>query len=146
MARSPARSHSPEPWRQDHKDPKTVLDAHSRLVAGTTMQADAERMVAGVNATRGLESPGLAASPLLAAMQVLYELCQYNADVKFRNHVDRRGGLESLLSRADAAWRAYGEECFRKAGVGPDGAEQTEPEDEPPDPAPKTSPSPRRRT
>ena len=112
------------------------------------MRADAERMVAGVNSTRGLESSGLAASPLLAAMQVLYEICQYNADVKFRNHVDRRGGLESLLARADAAWRAYGEECFRKAGLGPDDVEQTEPEDghELPDPAPTTSASPRRRT
>jgi hypothetical protein len=111
-------SHSPEPWGQDRKDVRTVLDAQARLVAVTTMSGDAERIVAGVNATRGLALPGLAVAPLLDAFQILYEICQYNSDTRFRNFVDRRGGFEALLARANAAWRAFGEESFKKEGPG----------------------------
>lgn len=146
-----ARSHSPEPWRQDHKDRKTILDAQSRLVAVTTMTEDAERLVVGVNATRGLESAGLGEAPLQAAMQVLYEICRYHGDVKFRNHVDRRGGLEDLITRANAAWRAYGEESFQTTGlsaeVPPDKKDEpAEPEAAPPPPDPPSPIRVRRRS
>lgn len=113
-----SESHSPEPWGQDRKDPRTVVDAQARLVAVTTMSGDAERILAGVNATRGLALPGLTAAPLLEAIQVLYEICRYNSDTRFRNSVDRRGGFEALLARANAAWRAFGEENFNKEGPG----------------------------
>ncbi len=117
MAGPAAKAHSPEPWRQDHKDRKTILDAQSRMVAVTTMVEDAERLVVGVNATRGLDGGGLAGSPLRAALQVLYEICRYQEDIQFRNHVDRRGGIEDLIARGNAAWRAYGGESFASSGL-----------------------------
>jgi hypothetical protein len=116
VPRSKSESSSPAPWSQDHRDPKTILDSLSRLVAVTSLKADAERIVAGVNATDGLGNDGLAAAPLRAAMQVLFEICQYNSDTAFRNHVDRNGGMAAVLVRAESAWRAFGEDSFETPG------------------------------
>jgi hypothetical protein len=114
-----SRPYSPEPWKQDVRDRKTVLDGYARLVAVTTSREDAARIVAGVNAARGLAAEGLEQAPLADALQVLYEICLYHSDVKFRNHVDRRGGLPALLERADTVWRAFGEDAFQVEGATP---------------------------
>lgn len=113
MTGIPSKPHSPEPWVQDRHDRKTVLDGFSRLVAVTTSREDAARIVSGVNAARGLGADGLDESPLSDALQILYEICLYQADVRFRNHIDRRGGFEGLVVRADKAWRAFGEDAFQ---------------------------------
>jgi hypothetical protein len=86
-------------------------------VAVTTSKEDAARIVSGVNASRGLGTDGLDGAPLSEALQVLYEICLYHSDVKFRNHVDRRAGFASLLERADKAWRAFGDEAFQADGA-----------------------------
>ena len=114
-----SKAHSPEPWKQDVRDRKTVLDGYARLVAVTTSREDAARIVAGVNAARGLAAEGLEQAPLADALQILYEICLYQSDVKFRNHVDRRGGFPALLERADTAWRAFGEDAFQVEGATP---------------------------
>lgn len=117
MPDSPSKPHSPEPWKQDARDRKTVLDGYARLVAVTTSREDAARIVAGVNAARGLGADGLAEAPMSDALQVLFEICLYHSDVKFRNHVDRRGGFASLVERADKAWRVFGEDAFHVDGA-----------------------------
>jgi len=111
-----SKPYSPEPWKQDVRDRKTVLDGYARLVAVTTSREDAARIVVGVNAIRGLAGEGLEQAPLADALQILYEISLYHSDVKFRNHVDRRGGFASLLERADSAWRAFGEDAFQVEG------------------------------
>jgi hypothetical protein len=117
VADTPSKPHSPEPWKRDLRDQKTVLDGFARLVAVTTSREDAARIVSGVNASRGLIAEGLDAAPFSDALQVLYEICLYHSDVKFRNHLDRRGGLPSLLERADKAWRIFGEDAFHVEGA-----------------------------
>lgn len=115
-ARALSKTHSPEPWEVDRHDAKTILDAEERLVAVTTSREDARRIVAGVNAAAGSPEQGLASGALFEAVQVLFEICLYNEDMKFRNHVDRRGGFKQLLARADKAWRAFGEDAFHAEG------------------------------
>ena len=110
---TPGSNYSPEPWQQDARDRKTVLDASARLVAVTTSREDAARIVAGVNASRGLAAEGLTEAPLSDALQVLYEICLYHADMKFRNQIDRRGGFASLLERAEKAWKVFGDDAFK---------------------------------
>jgi hypothetical protein len=117
VADTPTKPHSPEPWKRDTRDQKTVLDGFARLVAVTTSREDAARIVSGVNASRGLTGEGLDGAPLSDALQVLYEICLYHSDVKFRNHLDRRGGLPSLLERADKAWRIFGDDAFHVDGA-----------------------------
>lgn len=111
---APQRPHSPELWTQDRKDPRMVIDAEGRLVAVTTTREDADRIVAGVNAARGLPASGLGAGPILDRLQALFELCRYHSDEKFRELIDKDGGVDALFARGDTAWRAYGEESFRR--------------------------------
>ena len=110
---TPPKDYSPEPWKQDARDRKTVLDASARLVSVTTSREDAARIVAGVNACKGLSAEGLAEAPLADALQTLYEICLYHSDPKFRSQVDRKGGFASLLERADKAWRVFGDDAFK---------------------------------
>lgn len=119
-----SKTHSPEPWEVDRHDAKAILDAEERLVAVTTSREDARRIVAGVNAAAGSPEPGLAAGALFEAAQVLFEICLYNEDMKFRNHVDRHGGFKRLLARADKAWRAFGEDVFHAEGASREASEE----------------------
>ncbi|MCA1580028.1 MAG: hypothetical protein LC796_01290 [Acidobacteria bacterium] len=111
---APPRAHSPEPWTSDRKDPRMVMDAQGRLVGVLTTPEDARRILAAVNATRGLPDAGLDAAPVLAGLQSLFDICRYHSDPKFRESADKDGGLEKLLASANAGWQPFGRESFRE--------------------------------
>ncbi|MEP6802789.1 MAG: hypothetical protein ABJC07_12655 [Acidobacteriota bacterium] len=111
---APPRAHSPEPWICDRNDPRMVMDAEGRLVGVMTTPEDARRILSSVNATRGLPRAGLEGGPVLEGLQSLYDLCRYHSDAKFKETCDKDGGLEKLLSRANAGWLAFGRESFRE--------------------------------